>query len=547
MSPNRLIKEKSPYLLQHAHNPVDWYPWGPEAFQQASEENKPIFLSIGYSSCHWCHVMEKESFQDLDVAKLLNKSFIPVKVDREERPDLDAVYMNACQLLTGSGGWPLTIIMTPDKKPFFAATYLPKASRMGMTGLLELIPRISQVWKLRQEEIIQSSQQIVSSLKELARTPPGETLGQESLDAAFQELQDHYDQEHGGFGHAPKFPTPHHLLFLLRYWKRTRNAKVLAMVEKTLLAMRLGGIFDHIGWGFHRYSTDESWQVPHFEKMLYDQALLALAYTETYQATRNEAYQKTAREIFDYVLQEMKSEEGGFFSAEDADSEGEEGKFYLWSWEEISHILKKEEADLASQVFNIKKKGTNILYLRKPISDLAAGLNRNPGELFKAIENIRAKLLAGREEKTRPLKDDKILTDWNGLMIASLSKAAQAFEEAEYIRAAREAADFILEHLSPEEGKLWHCYREGKAGIEGFLNDYAFLIWGLLELYETSFDTSYLEQAFRLNRHLLSHFWDEREGGFYFTSASAESLFLRHKEIYDGAIPSGNSVAMLNL
>jgi uncharacterized protein YyaL (SSP411 family) len=559
MPPNRLIKEKSPYLLQHAYNPVNWFPWGPEAFEQAKKENKPIFLSIGYSTCHWCHVMERESFQDQEAAQLINEAFIPIKVDREERPDIDGIYMNVCQLLTGSGGWPLTIIMTPDKKPFFAATYIPKTSRFGREGLLNLIPRISQMWNLRQEEIVEAAEQVIFSMKKLVTTSKGDMLNHETLDAAFQELLKRFDHENGGFGHIPKFPTSHNFFFLLRYWKRKKNGEALGMVEKTLQAMRLGGIFDHIGFGFHRYSTDERWQVPHFEKMLYDQALLALAYTETYQVTKNKQHQKSAQEILDYVLRDMRSPEGGFYSAEDADSEGKEGKFYLWSWEEIDRILENDEPELVSRVYNVekagnfleqatgRKTGANILYLRKPPNEIAADLNISPDELIKRMDAIRAKLFAARQEKARPLKDDKILTDWNGLMIAAFSMAAQVFERSKDLKAAQDAADFILDRLCPQEGKLRHRYREGKAEIDGFVNDYAFLVWGLLELYEATFNTRYLEQALRLNHYLLSHFWDKKEGGLFFTSASSESLFLRQKEAYDGAIPSGNSVAMMNL
>lgn len=559
MPPNRLIKERSPYLLQHAYNPVNWFPWGSEAFEQAKKENKPIFLSIGYSTCHWCHVMERESFQDQEAAQLINEAFIPIKVDREERPDIDGIYMNVCQLLTGRGGWPLTIIMTPDKKPFFAATYIPKTNRFEREGLLTLIPRISQMWKLRQEEIVDAAERIISSMKKQIKIPQGNMLNHEILDVAFQELLKHFDHEYGGFGHTPKFPTPHNFFFLLRHWKRNKNDEALGMVEKTLQVMRLGGIFDHIGFGFHRYSTDKRWQVPHFEKMLYDQALLALAYTETYQVTQNRQYQKCAQEILAYVLRDMRSPEGGFYSAEDADSEGEEGKFYLWSWEEIVRILKKDETELFSRVYNVekagnffeeatdKKTGTNILYLRKPLDEIATDLNISPDELIKRMDAIRAKLFAARQKRARPLKDDKILTDWNGLMIAAFSKAAQVFERSKYFKAAQEAAGFILDRLCRQEGKLHHRYREGKAEIDGFVNDYAFLIWGLLELYEATFNTRYLEQALRLNHYLLSHFWDEKEGGFFFTSDSSESLFLRQKEAYDGALPSGNSVAMLNL
>ncbi|MBS3819419.1 thioredoxin domain-containing protein, partial [bacterium] len=553
-TPNRLIHEKSPYLLQHAHNLVHWFPWGPEAFQKAQKENKPVFLSIGYSTCHWCHVMEKESFQDEEVAGMMNETFVSIKVDREERPDIDSVYMDVCQVLTGTGGWPLTLILTPEKKPFFAATYIPKEGRLGMMGLKELISRIQEMWNLNQEEIRRSSQQIVSSLKEMTQKTPGEGLGKGTLDKAFQELANRYDSKHGGFGKAPKFPAPHNLLFLLRYWKRTQNPYALAMVEKTLQSMRQGGMFDHVGYGFHRYSTDEKWQVPHFEKMLYDQALLAFAYTEAYQATGKEFYKNTAEEILEYVLRDMTSPEGGFYSAEDADTEGEEGKFYIWTWKELNEILNREEMDWTYRVYNIYKEGNfpqeaaeqeggkNILYLKKPLKETAQEGNVKPGELKSKVEKIRSKLFNAREERIHPLKDDKILTDWNGLMIASLSKAAQVFDKSEYLHAAQKAAGFLSARLWGEKGALFHRYRKGEAEIPGFLDDYAFLIWGLLELYEASLEAGYLQQALKLSHYLLSHFWDEKEGGFGLTSSSQESFFIQPKNIYDGALPSGNSV-----
>lgn len=558
-TPNRLVHEKSPYLLQHADNPVRWFPWSPEAFQKAQKENKPVFLSIGYSTCHWCHVMEKESFQDEELAGMMNETFVPIKVDREERPDIDSVYMDVCQVITGSGGWPLTIIMTPEKKPFFAATYIPKESRLGMMGLKELISRIKKMWKMNQDEIRRSSHQIVSSLKEMTQKAPGEGLGKETLEKTFQELAKRYDPKHGGFGKAPKFPAPHNLLFLLRYWKRTQNNQALAMVERTLQTMRWGGIFDHIGYGFHRYSTDERWLVPHFEKMLYDQALLAFAYTEAHQATGKKTYRHTAEEVLEYVLRDMKSPEGGFYSAEDADTEGEEGKFYTWSWKELTEVLNGEEMEWVSRVFDIykegnfpqqtgaKESGKNILYLKKSLKETAGEGNVKPEELKKKMEKVRTKLFKARKERVHPLKDDKILTDWNGLMIAALSKAAQVFEKSEYLHAARDAADFLLDRLWCGKGELYHRYRKGEAKIPGFLDDYAFLIWGLLELYEASLEASYLQKALKLNHYLLSHFWDEKEGGFGLTSSHQESFFIRPKNIYDGAFPSGNSVAVVNL
>jgi uncharacterized protein YyaL (SSP411 family) len=558
-STNRLIHEKSPYLLQHAHNPVDWYPWGKEAFERARKENKPVFLSIGYATCHWCHVMEKESFENPEVARLMNEVFISVKVDREERPDIDTVYMKVCQILTGSGGWPLTIIMTPDKKPFFAATYIPKENRFGRLGMLELIPRIQGLWENNRAELETSADNIVTSLKESAPSRQGEDPGEDTLDAAYRQLEQQFDAEHGGFGISPKFPAAHTLLFLLRYWRRTGNENALQMVEKTLQSMRRGGLFDHIGYGFHRYSTDAHWMVPHFEKMLYDQALLAMAYTEAFQVTRNDDYKNTAKEIFAYVLRDMTSPEGAFYSAEDADSEGEEGKFYLWTSDELEKILSKEEADLALRVFNVekdgnfaeeasgRKTGTNILHQKKSLAEIASELKLSPKALSQNLESIRVSLFKTREKRVRPLKDDKVLADWNGLMIAALAKAAVALDEPAYETAAQKAAGFILRFMRDKQGRLFHRNRGGQSSITAFLDDYAFLIWGLLELYEATFDARFLKEALELNEVLIKHFWDDKEGGFYFIPDDGEKLLLRKKELYDGAIPSGNSVQMLNL
>lgn len=556
---NRLKFEKSPYLLQHADNPVDWYPWGKEAFEKARKENKLIFLSIGYSTCHWCHVMAHESFEDPEVARLMNELFISIKVDREERHDIDKIYMTVCQMLTGSGGWPLTIVMTPDKKPFFAATYIPKESRFGRIGMIALIPRIKELWMTQHDEVLNSADQIVSSLKQTSESSLSEELNEFTLKNAYDQLSQRFDKKNGGFGGAPKFPTPHNLLFLLRHWKHSGNEYALAMVEKTLRAMRQGGIYDHVGFGFHRYSTDGHWLVPHFEKMLYDQALLAMAYTETYQATGKEEYENTAREIFTYVMRDMTAKEGGFYSAEDADSEGEEGKFYLWTQDEIRQILTKEESDLIFKVFNTeedgnfyeesarRKTGTNILHLRKSLDETAFEMKMSEHMLQKNLNSARQKLFALREKRIHPHKDDKILADWNGLTIAAFAKAAQVFDELHYTEAAKNAADFILKDMRRADGRLLHRYRDNQATILANLDDYAFLIWGLIELYETTFDVNYLKTALNLNRDLIIHFWDDKNGGFYFTSDDGENLLVRQKEIYDGAIPSGNSVAMLNL
>jgi len=557
--PNHLINETSPYLRQHAHNPVDWYPWGPEAFERAQRENKPIFLSIGYSTCHWCHVMAHESFEHPEVARLMNEAFVSIKVDREERPDIDNVYMSACQVMTGSGGWPLSIIITPDKKPFFAATYIPREGRFGLIGMMELIPHIRELWATRRGEALSLSNKIATVLQQTSQDTPGEELDEATLELTYEQLAKRFDGQHAGFSGAPKFPTPHNLLFLLRYWKRSGNKAALDMVEKTLQAMRRGGIYDHVGFGFHRYSTDSQWLVPHFEKMLYDQAMLAMAYTEAYQATGKEDYGKTAREIFTYVLRDMTALEGGFCSAEDADSEGEEGKFYLWTQEEVRQALGNEEADFVAKVFNIEKdgnfaeqatrrrSGVNILHLTKALGELTSDLNLSQQDLQAHLEGIRQKLFAYREKRVHPMKDDKILTDWNGLMIAALAKGAQAFDEPEYAEAACRAADFILGNMRKPDGRLLHRYRDGQAGVEANLDDYAFLVWGLIELYEAIFDARHLEVALELTSDMVRHFWDEDGGGLYLTPDDGESLFVRKKEIYDGAIPSGNSVAMLNL
>lgn len=557
--PNRLIKCISPYLLQHAYNPVEWYPWCTEAFDKANKENKPIFLSIGYSTCHWCHVMAHESFEDIKVAQLLKDTFVCIKVDREERPDIDATYMKICQMMTSSGGWPLTIFMTPDKQPFFAGTYFPKATQYGNIGMLDLIPRIKEIWTQRHEEVIMSAQEIVATLKhEESLYSEQEELTEKILDECYQELNQRFDSEHGGFSSAPKFPTPHTILFLLRYWKRTGKEEALQMVEKTLSEMRNGGIFDHLGCGFHRYATDQHWKIPHFEKMLYDQALIALAYLEAYQATHHEEYATTAHEIFTYVLRDMTSREGAFYSAEDADTEGVEGKYYLWSWQELTDLLTKEELEIIAKVYNCTDAGnvegelhhtppsTNILYTTQSLNECAGELHITLPELKKVLDHAQHKLLTARNKRIRPGKDTKILTDWNGLMIAALAHGAKILCNIEYADAAQHAADYILKkHF--KEGKLLHCSNTQNENVEGMLDDYAFLTWGLLEVYEATFNPDYLKTAQQLTDYLLKHFWDTDKGGLYLTADTAETILVRQKEIYDGALPSGNAIALLNL
>ncbi len=561
--PNRLVFEKSPYLLQHAHNPVNWYPWDPEAFDKAKGEDKPIFLSIGYSACHWCHVMEKESYEDAEVAQLLNDAFVCIKVDREERPDLDSIYMKVCQQLTGSGGWPLHIIMTPQKKPFFAATYIPKENRFGQVGMKDLVPKIKELWASRRDELLDSAAKIAESLAQTETRQSRaseEELGASTLDEAYFKLSESFDEQNGGFGDAPKFPSAHNLTFLLRYWKRTSDRRALEMCEKTLKAMRMGGIYDQLGFGFHRYSTDAEWLVPHFEKMLYDQAMLIMAYTEAYQATGYEPFIQTAHEITTYVLRDMTDPSGGFYSAEDADSEGEEGKFYLWTEEEVMQTLPAREAGFVNKIFGVerngnfmdmvtgKRTGRNTLHLQGLPDPLGTDEHTSLRDVQQRLEEARQRLFDVRQGRVHPRKDDKILADWNGLMIAALSKAAQVFGVVEYVGAARRAADFILGRMfDGTQNRLYHRYRDGEVKVAGLLNDYAYVVWGLLELYETVFDERYLQHAVELTENMLKSFWDEQQGGFYLTADDVDVPLVRTKEIYDGALPSGNSVACLIL
>tara|TARA_B100002003_G_scaffold2170_1_gene2057 strand:+ start:157 stop:2271 length:2115 start_codon:yes stop_codon:yes gene_type:complete len=556
---NHLANEQSPYLLQHADNPVDWYPWGEEAFAKAKAENKPIFLSIGYSTCHWCHVMEHESFEDDSVAKLLNDWFVSIKVDREELPEIDHVYMSVCQAMTGRGGWPLTIVMTPDKEPFFAGTYFPKDGRGQRSGMLQLLPIINDAWTNKHAEIMKSVEQVKSYLVRANTRKLGDALDPKILETAYDDFVKRFDQDKGGFGKAPKFPSPHNLTYLLRYYHRTKNQNALLMVETTLKNMRLGGIYDHIGFGFHRYSTDKKWLVPHFEKMLYDQAMLAMAYLETYQITKNEFYASTAKEIFTYVLRDMTSPEGGFYSAEDADSEGEEGKFYVWTNKEITDILGEEDGLTFNTIFNIlsdgnfhdeasgQQSGQNILHLEKHIKYTAESMDISPDELRENISNWRQTLFNVREKRIHPLKDDKILTDWNGLMIAAMARGSIALNDPSYAEAAQNSANFVLRKLRTKGGHLLKRHRNGKSSLDAHLDDYAFMIWGLLELYEANFNPENLSAAIELANIMVEDFWNDDAGGFYLGSDNTEELIVRAITAYDGAIPSGNSVAVIVL
>ena len=539
-SPNQLVHEKSPYLLQHAHNPVEWYPWGDEAFAKAQQEQKPIFLSIGYSTCHWCHVMERESFESAEVAELMNRWFVNIKVDREEHPDLDHVYMAAVTAMTGQGGWPLTVFLTPDLKPFYGGTYFPPERRWDRPGMKELLPAVAQAWQQRRDELQGTADKLTASLREAmtASAPPG-SVTPELLGAAYAQAVASFDPAQGGFGEAPKFPRSHELSLLLRYWRRTGEATALSMVTTTLEAIARGGIRDHLGGGFHRYSTDAQWLVPHFEKMLYDQALLSMTYLEAYRATRREPYAAIARETFGYVLRDLRDPGGAFYSAEDADSEGEEGVFYVWTHEEIVRLLGEADAERFTRVYGVTAEGqfernTNTLHVEEALEE-ADGL-----------APLRATLLEARSRRPRPHRDDKILTSWNGLMIAALAYGAATLNDPRYLEAAERAAGFILESLQHDD-QLLRRFRDGEARFPGTLEDYAFFTHGLLELYQAGGNPRWLAEAQRLAAQMVERFWDETPGGFFLRGRDESPLIVQAKEIYDGATPSGSSVAVLTL
>ena len=552
---NRLIHEQSPYLLQHAHNPVDWYPWGEEAFSKAKKEGKLIFLSIGYSTCHWCHVMEAESFEDEDVAALLKRDYVAIKVDREERPDIDQFYMQVAIKLHGSGGWPLTIVMTPDKTPVFAGTYFPKTQRFNRPGLMEVLPQIVAAWKKDPDGLRQHGEAIVSSLeKQHNGTTKNASLTLNQFSEAVSTFRQSFDHERGGFGAAPKFPSPHALSFLLQRYYRSNNAELLAMVEKTLQAMRDGGIYDHIGFGFHRYSTDAEWLVPHFEKMLYDQAGLARVYLEAYQITGKDDYKLTALEIFDYVLRQLRDPAGGFYSAEDADSNGVEGQFYVWQKQELINTLGTARGERFAQIFNVletgnfseyipgEPAGTNILHRKKSLEAWAETLNVPLAELRTQLEEDRLKLFSHREKRIHPFRDDKVITAWNGQVISSLALGAQVLDDPRLLQHAETAADFILTKMTNEDGRLLRRWRNGQAAIDAFASDYAFLARGMLDLYQSSLNPHYLQHALKLADSLANRFSDQ-QGQLFETTADSE-LPSRTSELYDGALPSAGSVTI---
>lgn len=564
---NRLIHEKSPYLLQHAHNPVDWYPWGQEAFDKAKKEDKPIFLSIGYSTCHWCHVMEHESFSNTEVAELMNKEFVNIKVDREERPDIDQIYMSAVMTMTGQGGWPMSVFLTPDQRPFFGGTYYPPNPVWGRPSFTQVLNHVLDIWKTRRQEALEAASHLTQAVAQSTLVSTKGKLDQDVLLNGFKHFQNTFEPSKGGFEMAPKFPRAHAFSFLLRYYKRTGDFDALNMVTQTLDEMAKGGIYDQLGGGFHRYSTDPNWLLPHFEKMLYDQAINGKAYLEAYQITKKEEYARIIHEILEYVMRDMTAPEGGFYSAEDADSalthedpkNKVEGTFFVFELKEIETILGKEKAALAEFAFGIKANGNagtgahgelknkNVLSLAQSKEAIAKKFKQTEKEIESTLAEIKQTLFAYREKRPRPHLDDKIMTDWNGLMISTFAFAGQVLNEPKYIQSAQKAADFILKNMRTKEGRLLHRYNNGEAGISGFLEDYAFFIHGLIDLYQASFELKYLEAAQQLSEQMLDLFWDNENGGFYLTAHDAEALITRTKEIYDGAIPSGNSVAVLDL
>jgi uncharacterized protein len=543
---NALAGETSPYLLQHAHNPVQWYPWGEEALARAKAEDKPILLSIGYSACHWCHVMERESFEDEDIAALMNENFINIKVDREERPELDSIYMSAVQLMTGSGGWPLTVFLTPDLVPFYGGTYFPPVDRHGLIGFRRLLVDVSDAYRERRQEICANSLAVTSALARIEELGPEEGgADTRTLDEAVTALTSSYDRDNGGFGQAPKFPPSMSVAFLLRCYARTKDERPRDMAENTLRKMALGGIYDQIGGGFHRYSVDAHWLVPHFEKMLYDNALLSRVYADAWLLTKDSFYRQIAEQTLDYVVREMTSPEGGFYSSQDADSEGEEGKFYVWPAEEVEQRL-GPDSEAFCEYFGVSREGNfearNILQVPRSAETVARLLGVTPKLLMDIVQHGRRILFEAREQRVKPGRDEKILTSWNGLMIRSFAEAANAFNREDYRLVAQRAAEFVLSRLS-REGRLLRTYRNGHARLNGYLEDYAFMADALLSLYEATFDQRWMTEAQLLIEALVDHFWDPRGGTFYLTSEDHERLIVRPKDLYDNATPSGNSAA----
>jgi uncharacterized protein len=546
--PNRLAHESSPYLLQHQNNPVDWFPWSAEAIEKSRRENKPIFLSIGYSACHWCHVMEHESFENEVIARVLNESFVPIKVDREERPDLDQIYMNAVQMLTGHGGWPMSVFLTPELKPFYGGTYWPPQSARGMPGFDQILAAVIDAWKNRREAALNAAEQLTVELQNVGAEAKGDAseLNLGLIHSAVNQLQRAFDHTYGGFGQAPKFPHPMDLQLLVREAQRSGQEGPLEMVRLTLDRMAAGGIYDHLGGGFARYSVDARWLVPHFEKMLYDNALLAGAYLDAYQVTGDERYARVVRETLDYIVRDMTDPTGGFYSTEDADSEGEEGLFYTWTPTEIAAVLGDERAAVFCRVYDVSEignfEGRSILNLPKTIEQCAKIMGREPAELATELADDRAKLFAVREKRVRPGRDDKVIVSWNGLMIDAMARAGAALKVPEYVITADEVANFILSRMRREDGRLLHTYRCGHAKLDAYLDDYASLANSLVSLYEANFNERWIEAAVQLVDVVLDKFGDAN-GGFFYTASDHEQLIARNKELTDSSTPSGNSLA----
>lgn len=553
-TPNRLAREKSPYLLQHAFNPVDWHPWGEEAFAKARRENKPIFLSVGYSTCHWCHVMEHESFENREIAAVMNEYFVCIKVDREERPDVDKIYMTAVQAMTGQGGWPMSVFLTPDLKPFFGGTYWPPTAKYGRAGFPEILERVHEVWQKKRDDVLQSSRQLGEQLQAhlTVRAAPG-SLDEHTLRDAYEDLAGQYDEVYGGFGGAPKFPRPASLNFLVRYHARTHDDKAREMVLHTQKKMARGGMCDQLGGGFHRYSVDQRWLVPHFEKMLYDNAQLVCSYLEAYQLSRDPFYADVARDVLRYVTRDMTHKDGGWYSAEDADSEGVEGKFYVWTPDEVNQVLGREDARMFSFVYDVSANGNFEHGWSIPNQVFSA--REAAGEFHTTEEEVRAtlarskeKLFAVRAKRIRPHLDDKILTSWNGLMLSAFARAHQVLDDGAHLDAALKNAHWVLANLYDAKAQRLHRrWREGEAGGAAIVDDYAFLVQGLIDLYEASFDPQWLARAIELQEIQNQIFYDTAEGGFFMTTGEDASILSRPKEDYDGAEPSGNSISVLNL
>ncbi len=545
---NALAKETSPYLLQHAHNPVEWYPWSEEALSRAKKEDKPILLSVGYSACHWCHVMERESFENEEIAGLMNRYFINIKVDREERPDLDTIYMNVVQIMTGSGGWPMTVFLTPEQVPFFSGTYFPPQNSHGRPGFRQVLEAVARAYREKKEILAESGRAIINEMEKLGRlSERQEDLKPEILETAVSGIISAYDPRYGGFGHAPKFPPSMALEFLMRSYRRNGDPALLEIIENTLTHMAFGGIFDQIGGGFHRYSVDAEWLVPHFEKMLYDNALLGRVYLNAWLLTGKDLHRRIAEETLDYVLREMTSPEGGFYSSQDADTEGKEGAFFLWTQREVESILDKEDAALFCRYFGITPagnfEGSNILHIPDPSGEALKRNDIPDGRMEEIIRNGRRRLFEARERRVKPLRDEKILTAWNGLMLRSFAEAANSLGREDYRQAAVRNAEFLASELQPD-GRLLRSYKDGRARFNGYLDDYACLLDGLLSLYEADFNPRWIRDAQKLADRMIEEFWDDREGGFFYTSKDHESLIHRPKEFYDSAVPSGNSVSV---